>query len=82
MIVYIWFFFSVYMYLILNCVFLFNIIMYFVNKVVSIYRSIIIDILVDIILKLNIFKWLKDNLGFVKKKEEEKILMGSLLLII
>lgn len=46
--------------------------MYFVNKVVSIYRSIIIDILVDIILKLNIFKWLKNNLGFVKKKKKKK----------
>lgn len=72
MIVYIWLPFSVYMHSISNRVLLFNIIMYFVNKVASIYRSTTIDIPADTILKLNIPKWLKDNLGFAKKKKKKK----------
>lgn len=72
MIVYIWLPFSVYMHSISNRVLLFNIIMYFVNKVASIYRSTTIDIPADTILKLNIPKWLKDNLGFATKKRRRK----------
>lgn len=72
MIVYIWLPFSVYMHSISNRVLLFNIIMYFVNKVASIYRSTTIDIPADTISKLNIPKWLKDNLGFAKQKKRRR----------